>query len=95
MPAPWPLMRWISASPKPLGAIASRTPFSLVDWLSLVFMREPDSKSMPKFRPMPAMASAPTRRMTPDIEKNHFEAPMKSKCRRRRRLPTPSGPSCG
>ncbi len=42
-------------------------------------IRVPDSKSMPKFSPLPAIASAPTSRITPDIEKNHFEAPMKSK----------------
>ncbi len=29
-------------------------------------------------------------RITPDIEKNHFDAPMKSKCQRRSRLPAPS-----
>ena len=34
---------------------------------------------MPKFRPLPAIASAPISRITPDIEKNHFDAPMKSK----------------
>ena len=76
LPAPWPLMRWISASAKPLGAIALRTAFSFVDWLSSVFTRVPDSKSMPKFRPLPPMASAPMSRITPDIEKNHFDAPM-------------------
>ena len=42
-------------------------------------MRVPDSKSMPKFRPLPPIASAPISRITPDIEKNHFDAPMKSK----------------
>ena len=76
LPAPWPLMRWISASPKPPGAIALRTAFSFVDRLSSVFTRVPDSKSMPKFRPLPPMASAPMSRITPDIEKNHFDAPM-------------------
>jgi hypothetical protein len=57
-------------------AIALRTAFSFVDRLSSVFTRVPDSKSMPKFRPLPPMASAPMSRITPDIEKNHFEAPM-------------------
>ncbi len=44
-----------------------------------VLIRVPDSKSMPKLMPMPAMARAPATRITPDIEKNHFELPMKSK----------------
>ena len=42
-------------------------------------MRVPDSKSMPKLIPLPAIASAPISRIMPDIEKNHFDAPMKSK----------------
>ena len=42
-------------------------------------MRVPDLKSMPKLRPLPPIASAPISRITPDIEKNHFDAPMKSK----------------
>ncbi len=33
---------------------------------------------MPRFRPLPPIASAPISRIVPDIEKNHFEAPMKS-----------------
>ena len=41
-------------------------------------MRVPDVKSMPKFRPLPPIASAPISRIVPDSEKNHFEAPMKS-----------------
>ena len=41
-------------------------------------IRVPDSKSMPKFRPLPPIASAQISRITPDIEKNHFDAPMKS-----------------
>ena len=36
------------------------------------------------------MASAPMSRITPDIEKNHFDAPMKSKRLRSRCLVTPS-----
>ena len=38
----------------------------------------PDLKSMPKFIPLPPIASAPIKRIVPDSEKNHFEAPMKS-----------------
>ena len=41
-------------------------------------MREPDLKSIPKFRPLPPMASAPISRIVPDSEKNHRDAPMKS-----------------
>ena len=57
----------------------TRGPFSLAGRSRPVLMRVPDSKSMPKFRPLPPIASAPTSRIIPDIEKNHFEAPMKSK----------------
>ncbi len=39
-------------------------------------MRVPPSKSMPKFTPLPAIASAPMSRIMPDIEKNQREAPM-------------------
>ena len=63
-------------------ACASSSPPAI--WLSLtgltnaVWIRVPDLKSMPKFRPLPPIASAPTSRIVPDSEKNHFEAPMKS-----------------
>jgi len=53
-------------------------------------MRVPDLKSMPKFRPLPPIASAPIKRMQPDSEKNHFEAPMKSNVHSRLGLPAPS-----
>ncbi len=33
---------------------------------------------MPKFRPLPPIASAPISRIVPDSAKNHFERPMKS-----------------
>ena len=39
-------------------------------------IRVPPSKSMPKFRPLPAIANAPMSMITPEAEKNHFEAPM-------------------
>ena len=53
-------------------------------------IRVPDSKSMPKLMPLPAIASAPTSRITPDIEKNHFDAPMKSNVIARLAWPAPS-----
>ena len=53
-------------------------------------MRVPDVKSMPKFSPLPPIESAPISRITPDIEKNHFDAPMKSK---RQRLPARCAPT--
>ena len=56
-----------------------RTWSSFAGCTSAVVIRVPDSKSMPKFRPLPPIASAPMSRITPDIEKNHFDAPMKSK----------------
>ncbi len=51
-------------------------------------IRVPDSKSMPKLMPSPAIASAPATRIRPDAEKKNFERPMKSKCEPKR--PPPS-----
>ena len=45
---------------------------------SAAVIRVPPSKSMPKFRPLMAMARAQTSRITPDIEKNQRDLPMKS-----------------
>ena len=53
-------------------------------------MRVPDVKSMPKLRPLPPIASAPISRITPDIEKNHFDAPMKSNVQRAPRACAPT-----
>ena len=48
--------------------------WSTLAWRSTgVLIRVPDSKSMPNLIPSPAIASAPATRITPDIEKNHFE----------------------
>ncbi len=55
-----------------------------------VWIRVPDLKSIPKFRPLPPIASAPISRIVPDSEKNHFEAPMKSKVQPLRSPPAPS-----
>ena len=74
-----PESRWTSADGSPAACITSRTPFSSAFLTSSVLMRVPDSKSMPKFRPLPPIASAPMARITPEKEKNHFDAPMKSK----------------
>ena len=41
-------------------------------------IRVPDSKSMPRLSCLVANAIAPIARITPEIEKNHFEAPVKS-----------------
>ena len=46
--------------------------------MNAVWIRVPDLKSIPKFSPFPPIASAPIKRIVPDSEKNHFEAPMKS-----------------
>ena len=55
-------------------------------------IRVPDSKSMPKLIPSPAMARAPTTRITPENEKNQRELPMKSNFQPSRspRVRTPS-----
>ena len=50
----------------------------------------PDSKSIPNSRPLAPIASAQTSRSTPDIEKNHFDEPMKSNVIGLRCLPAPS-----
>ena len=55
-------------------------------------MRVPDSKSMPKFSPRPAIAIAPITRITPENEKNQRELPMKSK-RQPSRSPVVATPS--
>ncbi len=69
---------WISASPSPTGASALRTWSMLADSSSGAVIREPPSKSMPKFRPLMAIASAQTSRIRPDTEKNQRDLPMKS-----------------
>ena len=69
---------WISASPSPTGPSVSRTWSMLAGSDSAAVIRVPPSKSMPKFRPLMAMASAQTSRITPDIEKNQRDLPMKS-----------------
>ena len=71
-----------SSRPVARAASASRTSSTLAACSSGVLIRVPDSKSMPKLIPLPAIASAPTSRITPDIEKNHFDLPMKSNCQR-------------
>ena len=71
-------MVWISASPSPTGASASRTWSTVAGSLHGAVIRVPPSKSMPKFSPLIAIASAQTSRITPDTAKNHFDAPMKS-----------------
>src|SRR4051794_1639153 len=86
------------------GSLADWTVMLLKPWFSTVLrmsctdaercsdavMRVPDSKSMPNFSPLPAIASAPISRIRPDIEKNHFDAPMKSRCQRSRVEDAPS-----
>ena len=69
---------WIFASASPCSSSALRTASTLADCSSGAVIRVPDSKSMPKLMPLPAIASAPISRITPDAEKNHFDAPMKS-----------------
>ena len=69
---------WISASPSPIGASASRTSSTLAACSSGAVIRVPPSKSMPKFRPLIAIASAQMSRIVPDTAKKPFERPMKS-----------------
>ena len=79
---------WISSPLIPTASSASRTPSSSVGLTSATLIRVPDSKSMPKLSCLVASASAPTSRITPEIEKNQRLAPMKSKCQR---TPLPRG----
>ena len=74
----------------PAELITERTCDSLAVWFRLAVIRVPEVKSIPRFRPLPPMASAPTRRITPDIEKKNLEAPMKSNRQARRFPPAPS-----
>jgi hypothetical protein len=81
---------WTSSPLTPIVSSASRTPSSSVGFSSATVIRVPDSKSIPKLSCWVASARAPTRRITPDIEKNQRLAPMKSKCQR---LAFPVAPS--
>ncbi len=65
-------------SPRPIAGSASAA------WI-----RVPDSKSMPRLSRLVAKAIAPIARITPETEKNHFEAPVKSKFHLR---PSPLAP---
>ena len=76
-PSSWLSIVWISASARPGPADARRAPGRR--WRACssgAVIRVPPSKSMPKFRPLPAIANAPISMITPEAEKNHFEAPM-------------------
>ena len=90
LPSSGSLTCWIFASAYPSGASASRTCCTLAVRSSGVVMRVPDSKSMPKLMPRPAIAIAPMARIAPEVEKNHFDLPMKSNFQPLRCLPTPS-----
>src|ERR1035441_9905808 len=70
--------------------MAPATWLSEIGFTNAVWMRVPDLKSMPKFRPLPPIASAPTSRIVPDSEKNHLDAPMKSNVQPRPRRSAPS-----
>ena len=52
--------------------------------------RVPEVKSSPRLSPLTPTASAPTSKITPENEKNHFEAPMKSQRNRCRLECAPS-----
>ena len=67
---------WIFASASPSEASVLRTASTLTGRSSGAVMRVPPSKSMPNVTPLPAIASAPMSRITPDIEKNQRDAPM-------------------
>src|ERR1700735_2995818 len=79
-----------SALGYPAAVISDCNWLSLTDLTNAVWIRVPDLKSMPKFRPLPPIASAPIIRMQPDSEKNQREAPMKSNVHLRVRLLAPS-----
>ncbi len=72
------LIFWIVGSGIPSLVITERIWASLAGWTRLVVIRVPDVKSIPRWSPRPPMASAPTSRIMPDIEKKYLDAPMKS-----------------
>src|SRR5436305_2169781 len=78
-----------SGLPAPADVITERIWASLAGWTRLVVILVPDVKSMPRLRPLPPIARAPISRITPDSEKNHLEAPMKSKRHSRFLPPAP------
>ena len=67
---------WISASASPTPASALRTWSTEAFCSSGAVIRVPPSKSMPKFSPLPAIASAPMSMIMPEAEKNQRDAPM-------------------
>ena len=72
---------WIFASPAPSmppSSSAERTSSTLAGWASAASIRVPDSKSIPRLSCLVAKAIAPIARITPEIEKKYFEAPVKS-----------------
>src|SRR5437868_5056202 len=74
----------------PFELITERTWATVAGRWRLAVMRVPDVKSIPKLRPLPPTARAPTSRITPDSVKKYREAPIKSKRQLKRRLPAPS-----
>ena len=82
-----------SASGMPAVARAPCGPRRRVaGFASAAWIRLPDSKSMPRLSCLVANAIAPIARITPESEKNYFEAPVKSNFQRR---PSPLAPSAG
>ena len=76
LPSSGLLIVWTSASWSPASRTTVRTWSTLTGRSSGAVIRVPPSKSMPKFRPLPAIAKAPISMIRPEAEKNHFEAPM-------------------
>src|SRR5262249_9783299 len=81
---------WTTGETAPALLTTDATCCSLAGWVRLAVIRVPEVKSIPRFSPRPPIASAPISRITPDSEKNHFDAPMKSNVQDRFFGPAPS-----
>src|SRR5918911_3150652 len=79
VPRPFFVTLWTSGLLAPFELITDRTWAMLAGRWRLVVIRVPEVKSMPRLRPLPPTARAPTNRITPDSVKKYREAPMKSK----------------
>src|SRR5690348_8022979 len=64
-----------TGSDSPAAETTDRSCETVAGWTSVTSVRAPEVKSIPRFSPRAPIASAPTSRITPDIEKNHFDAP--------------------
>src|SRR5438067_11907056 len=69
LPRPLLVTLWTSGLEAPAAPTAELTWGCVAGLTRLAVIRVPEVKSIPRFRPRPPIASAPTSRITPDIVK--------------------------